>query len=132
MREYIKCSTELRAKIMKEYGLSPAGFWKIMRFRSSSDNANRIRQHAIEMGGKLTDDDFVPNCKTIHNADGTMTQDFGWGVSLLLDFRTGTIAVCKNDKIVEIHENTTTEDWRDLTKVAQEMSERRANEIICR
>lgn len=132
MGKYIKCSTELRAKIMTTFGLSPAGYWKIMRFKSSSDNAIRIRQYAITEGGKLTDEDFIPNCKTIHNADGTMIQDFGWGISLLVNVAESTIAVCKNDKIVEVHENVTMMGWKDLTMSAQEWADNRANEIIRR
>lgn len=132
MGKYINCSTELRSHIMKTCGLSPAGFWKIMRFKSSSDNAIRIRRYAVEHGGKLADSDFMPNCRTTHNADGTMIQDFGWGVSLLVDFKSSTIAVCKNSKVVEIHEQVTVSGWGDLTREAQTMAERRAAEMISR
>ena len=78
----------------------------------------------------MVDGSFMPNCRNIHNPDGTLIQDFGFGISLLIDFKSGSIAECHDDRVVEVHHDVTIQGWGDLQMEAQGRAEQVAINMV--
>ena len=123
MRKYIDAPIEVRRAVAEAYKMSMMGVWKVLNFRIDSDKAKEIRKYVLANGGKMVDGSFMPNCRNIKNADGTLIQDFGFGISLLIDFKSGTIAECHDDRVVEVHHDVTIQGWGDLQMEAQGRAE---------
>ena len=130
MRKYIDAPIGIRRSVAEAYNLSMVGVWKILNFRSDSKRAQEIRKYVLENGGKIVDGSFMPNCRNVHNPDGTLIQDFGFGISLLIDFKSGSIAECHDDRVVEVHHNVTIQSWGDLQMEAQGRAEQVAINIV--
>lgn len=52
-RKKIKVSRELRKELMKDFGLSDQVLSNYLCFRRNSDEANLIREVALQRGGKM-------------------------------------------------------------------------------
>ena len=123
MRKYIDAPIEIRRAVAEAYKMSMMGVWKVLNFRIDSDKAKEIRKFVLDNGGKMVDGSFIPNCRNTKNNDGTLIQDFGFGVSLLIDFKSSTIAECHDGRVVDVHYDVTIQDWSDLQIEAQGRAE---------
>lgn len=87
----IEVSTEVRNKIIKTFGVTGRTVNNALNYnggsRSQTDLAKRIRIMALENGGRHMVS--WPECETIHDALGMMTQTFDNGSKIEVNKNTG-------------------------------------------
>lgn len=121
MRRYIKISQDLRAQLYKEYGLTKMGLWKILNYISNSSRAKEIRQFAINNGGLLMEEDFIPNCKTEHTPT-EIIQSFPGGISVVISKVQNCGEIRREGETVEKLEDLRLSQWGTILYRAQQMS----------
>ena len=86
----IEVTTEVRRKIEKTFGVTRKTVANALNYtgdRGQTDLAKRIRVMALENGGRHMVS--WPECETIHDALGIMTQTFDNGSRIEVDKHTG-------------------------------------------
>lgn len=86
----IEVTGEVRSKLMRTFGVSRQTVGNALTYRGErgqSDLAKRIRIMALENGGRHMVS--WPECETIHDALGMMTQTFDNGSKIEVNKNTG-------------------------------------------
>lgn len=86
----IEISKEVREKIKRTFGISDAMVSYALNYneqKGQSDLAKKIRKVALENGGRHMVS--WPECETIHDANGMMTQTFDNGSKIEVNKNTG-------------------------------------------
>lgn len=82
----------------------------------------------MDMGGRYTEENFVPNCRTEFLGSGGIRQIFPARVEVFLEG--GTAVILKNDKEQERYENVTLDGWGNILERAQHLSETGMFEVV--
>lgn len=70
--KYIDLNIEDKKRLEKMFETTRMGIWRALCFKSNSEQSQKIRKVALEMGGRLiheldVTDGFMPNCQTVIN-----------------------------------------------------------------
>ncbi len=124
MRTYIRVPDALRKELISRFGVSRPTVWSALNYVTRSDLAEAIRQYALERGGAIEEQNFIPNCRTEHT-DGEIIQTFAGGVQVRMDRRSGDVRLMQGGKAVESYGAVTLQAWGNILHKAQAMSQRR-------
>lgn len=94
VKRMIQITNENRAFLLKTFGVTREMIRYALVFdqkHGRSDLAKRIRQTALEHGGIVVN--VVPECETIHDANGMMRQRFENGAMLEVNKSTGWLII---------------------------------------
>lgn len=94
VKRMIQITNENRAFLLKTFGVTREMIRYALVFdqkHGRSDLAKRIRKTALEHGGVVVN--VVPECETIHDANGMMRQRFENGITLEVNKNTGWLTV---------------------------------------
>ena len=83
MQRHIEVGADVRKRIMQELDISEGGLSLALNYKRDGEDAKRARALALELGGEVYC--TIPECETIHDADGQMIQVFSNGARLLID-----------------------------------------------
>jgi len=122
MRNYIKVSQALRIEMAEKFNSCPRTVTNALSLITAGDKANAIRAYALEHGGKLVSDDFIPNCSTTHTPD-RMIQTFPCGVVVTVFKGSGNGRLELNDSLVESYDKMTVDAWTNVLAKAQNLSD---------
>lgn len=89
---YIYAPKEVRDEIMKVHGIPFPTMDSALRFVRSGDKSKQIRELVMATGRAIVMN-RLPECETIHDANGKMTQVFSNGYTLIIDKETGSYMV---------------------------------------
>jgi len=129
MRTYIKVDTSLRRDLMKIFDLSRKGVWMALNGVINSEKANQLRRYALANGGQYVREEFVPDCKTVHDEDGGFTQEFGGGVSVRVNTVDSTATISVREQVVERFGQVTLSMWSNILRLAQAYADGNAEKI---
>ena len=121
MRRYIQVTKESRARLVRKYGVTKKTVWGALSFITKNERSQSIRRDALEWGGLLIEEGFVPNCRTEHLGKGKISQAFSNGVAVLLEGDTAKIFVHGNE--MESYSGVTLRTWGNILDRAQRLSE---------
>ncbi len=122
MRKQILTDNETKTFLMKAFKCSRQAVWQALNFKRDSEQARRIRQLALQRGGKLTDG-YVPACETTHEeGGGTMTQAFGPRVKIVVHKDTGEISVFVDDRLKDSYRGLDVPDFMQLQHEVGQMA----------
>lgn len=114
MKKQILTDNETKTFLMKAFGCTRQQVWRALNFERNSDKARRIRQLALQRGGKLTEG-YIPECETTHEtAERTMTQRFGRRVKIIADFNNGEVTVWVDGKKRDTYHDLTVPQFMQL------------------
>lgn len=110
--------------LMKATGCTYATVRNALSFRQNSALSIRIRNMAMQRGGKLIGEKALVPETSFETSDNTMEQTFGERVKLVADFNTGKIGVYIDKELKSIHQPTTIEEFMRLQESVREAAER--------
>ena len=114
----IEVTPAVRRELMKLFGCSAMNVWRALNYQASSPECCRIRRAAIEKGGRVIN--WLPECETLHCADGQMCQTFQNGVVIVVDWADRTVTVCRKGTVVrEVKCSISLEDFHELQAWAE-------------
>lgn len=124
MRKQILTDNETKTFLMKAFGCTRQQVWRALNFERNSDKARRIRQLALQRGGKLTEG-YIPSCETTHDTAGRMMiQNFGRRVTIMADRNTEEVTVwVDGKKYGETYRNLSIPDFMQLQNEVEQMAQ---------
>lgn len=122
MRHYIKCTTEQRRQLLAKYNINRQVLWEALCFITKSARAQKIREDALEMGGRYIEEDFIPNCRTEYKS-GVIIQTFAGDVNVITT--SGFMEILVEGEVVASFEDVTIATWGNVLARAQEISQKR-------
>ena len=105
IQRYIEVKPEVRKDIIQELGITCGGLSYALRYKRDVEISRRARELAIAQGGIAYC--TIPECETIHDADGKMTQIFPGDIILVIDKTTGEAQLMKGGELIEIYHGVT-------------------------
>lgn len=84
LMRYIEAPKEVKDRIMAEHNIPPSTMDSALRFARSGDRSKEIRAMVLASGEAVIMN-YLPQCETIHDAEGKMTQIFHNGLVLVID-----------------------------------------------
>jgi len=102
--------------LMRTFKVGERAFYKALSFSSQSALALRLRRAALEKGGKVMV--TIPECETIHDANGMMIQTFANGAVIEVDKNSGNAVVKYQDKVKARKQNLTIKELYILQEYA--------------
>lgn len=124
MRIFIKVSDTLRNELIKKFSLSKVSIWSALNYLTYSDRAESVRRYALEHGGSIVEQDFIPNCRVKHTTE-EIIQTFAGGIQVRVNRKSGDARVMQDDCEIESYKSLTVQNWGNLLHHAQELSEAR-------
>ena len=121
MRTYIKVSDPLRRDLMKRFKVTRASVWAALNYLTIGGRGPAIRQYALEHGGAIVEEDFLPNCRTEHASD-EIIQSFPGGIQVRISMVDSSAKIILEGKEVERFDAITTQSWGNLLCHAQDLS----------
>lgn len=128
MRKFISVNAETRKHLMEKYQVTSQTIWEACSFITKNKRGNDIRKDALAMGGRYTEENFIPNCRTEFLGSGGIRQIFPARVEVFLEG--GTAVIMKNDKEQERYDNVTLDGWGNILERAQHLSETGMFEVV--
>lgn len=98
--KYIEAPKEVKERIMAEHNIPISTMDSALRFARSGDRSKEIRALVLATG-EATVMNYLPQCETIHDAEGKMIQTFLNGLVLIIDKRSGYYRVYEEDRQME-------------------------------
>ena len=105
MQRHIEVDADVRKRIMRTLGITEGGLSLALKYKRDGEDAQKARFLALEMGGKVYC--TIPECETIHDADGKMTQVFPNGARLIIDKGSSEGRIEHNGREVSVHYHVT-------------------------
>lgn len=93
----IQVSGETLAALTQVFKCTKRMVWMALSWDRDTPLAKRIRRAAIEKGGRVMN--WLPECETIHCADGTMRQTFPNGAEITVDWEQHRVEVRFNGEV---------------------------------
>lgn len=128
MRTYIKVSDSLRNKLAQHFRISRVSVWSALNYLTHSKLSDEVRRYALENGGSIEEEDFMPNCRTEHT-DDEIIQTFAGGIKVRMSKVNSEVTLFQDDKEIEHYEGMTLQAWGNLLYHAQTLSEKRISSI---
>lgn len=113
-KRFISVTPDVHAKLEKLFSVSKLTIQRALRYyKVNSPIAPRIRKAALENGGVTMC--LTPECETIHDSNGCMTQRFPSGASIVIDKETERATLLSSSgAAIEVVEHCSI---RDLTRL---------------
>lgn len=127
MRTYIKVSDSLRNKIVQKFNVSRVSVWSALNYLTHSKLSDDVRRFALENGGSIAEENFMPNCRTEHTAD-EIIQTFAGGIQVRISKVNSEVSMLEDGIEIEHYEDMTIQAWGNLLYHAQSLSEKRIAE----
>lgn len=124
MRTYIRVPDALRKELIAKFGVSRPTVWSALNYLTAGDRPEAIRQYALQHGGSIEEQNFIPNCRTEYT-DEEIVQTFAGGVQVRTDRKDGGVRVMQGETVVESYGAVTLQAWGNILHRAQMMSQRR-------
>lgn len=125
MKRHIQLTAHARKKLSEELGVSDSYIYDAIYYRRNGEVAKRIRERAIELGGRYMDPEFVPDCRTEY-LEGQIRQTFSNGVVLTIDSETGMAVITIGDEVIRrVDSPVHMSQWNLLTQEAQHIAAQR-------
>ena len=105
MQRHIEVDADVRKRIMRTLGITEGGLSLALKYKRDGEDAQKARILALEMGGKVYC--TIPECETIHDADGKMIQVFPNGARLIIDKGSSEGRIEHNGREVSVHYHVT-------------------------
>lgn len=105
MERQIRIGVDVKRAIGKETGLSSAAVSYALAFQRNGKESQRVRELALQRGGQVYC--TLPECETIHDADGKMIQSFANGATITLDKATSEAKLEYRGVLVAVYHNVT-------------------------
>ncbi len=118
----IQMTATEQAHIAKVMSCTTRMVRKALAYDSDTDLAKRIRQMAIVNGGRLMN--WLPECETLHCADGKMRQTFQNGATITVDWAQRTVSMNDGKGTVTVFGGTpemTLETFHSIQALAESM-----------
>lgn len=128
MRTYIKVSDSLRNKLAQHFRISRVSVWSALNYLTHSKLSDEVRRYALENGGSIEEEDFMPNCRTEHT-DDEIIQTFAGGIKVRMSKVNSEVTLFQDDKEIEHYEGMTLQAWGNLLYHARTLSEKRISSI---
>lgn len=119
MQRHIEVSSDVRKGIMKELGITEGGLSLALKYKRDGEDSQKARQLALAQGGQVYC--TIPECETIHDADGKMTQVFPNGARLIIDKTTSEGRIEHNGREVSVHYHVTISMLAGLQSLASSL-----------
>ena len=100
MQRHIEVGADVRKRIMPELDISEGGLSLALNYKRDGEDAKRARALALELGGEVYC--TIPECETIHDADGQMIQVFSNGARLIIDKGNSEGRIEHNGRVVSL------------------------------
>ena len=125
MRTYIKIDTPLRRQMMQKFGISRNGLYEHLNGLVRSGITDDLRAFALANGGRLiTNEEYVPNCKTAEREDG-IVQMFPGDITVLINTRHSTAVILRGEEELHRYQDVTMNMWSNILRLAQDIAEGR-------
>lgn len=105
VQRYIEVGADVRKRIMQELGITEGGLSLALNYKRDGEDARKARALALELGGEVYC--TIPECETIHDADGKMIQVFSNGARLIIDKGNSEGRIEHNGQLVSLHYHVT-------------------------
>lgn len=112
VQRYIEVGADVRKRIMQELGITEGGLSLALNYKRDGEDARKARALALELGGEVYCS--IPECETIHDADGKMIQVFSNGARLIIDKGNSEGRIEHNGKLVSLHYHVTINMLSDM------------------
>lgn len=119
MQRQIKLPAKVSKEIMEELGMPQGTFSLAMNFKRSGEDSKLARELALERGGVVYC--YLPECETIHDANGLMVQTFPNGARLIIDKSTSEARIEHKGELVSIHYHVTIHSLTRLQQLASSL-----------
>ena len=96
--------------------------WAALNYITRGGNGPSIRRYALEHGGAIVEENFIPNCRTEHTQQ-EMIQTFPAGIQVRISKVDSSAVIYLDGKELERHDELTLRAWGNLLYHAQELSE---------
>ena len=100
MQRHIEVGAHVSKRIMQELDISEGGLSLALNYKRDGEDAKRARALALELGGEVYC--TIPECETIHDADGQMIQVFSNGARLIIDKGNSEGRIEHNGRVVSL------------------------------
>lgn len=127
MRTFIQVSDGLRRDLMRKFTLSKVSIWSALNYLTFSERAKSVRRYALANGGRIVEQDFLPNCSIQHTTE-EIIHSFPGEIVVRINRKTSNAKVFQNGKEIESYEQISLDSWGNLLFHAQELSEQRIAE----
>lgn len=124
MRTFIKVSDALRREIIQRFRYSRSSTWAALNYLVQSEKASAVRRYALEHGGAIAEEDFIPNCR-IEHAPEEIVQRFPGGICVRFSKYKDRVLLMDGDAILDRYGAITIQAWGNILYEAQKLSERR-------
>lgn len=121
MKTFIKVSDRLRKELMDRFNVTRAAVWAALNFLTRGGRGPAIRQYALDNGGFIVEEDFLPNCRTEHTLD-EIIQTFAGGIEVRISKVDSSAAILCDGEVIERYDAITTQSWGNLLSRAQDLS----------
>lgn len=122
MRTFIKVSDPLRRELIDKFKVTRTSVWAALNYITRGGNGPSIRRYALEHGGAIVEENFIPNCRTEHTQQ-EMIQTFPAGIQVRISKVDSSAVIYLDGKELERHDELTLMAWGNLLYHAQELSE---------
>lgn len=119
MQRYIEVTPAVRKNIMQALGITEGGLSLALKYKRDGEDSKKARKLALEQGGVVYC--TAPECETIHDADGKMTQVFPNGARLIIDKATSEGRIEYNGREVSVHYHVTISMLAGLQSLASSL-----------
>ena len=119
MERQIKIGADIKRAIKEETKLSDAAVSYALAFQRHGVESQRVRELALRYGGQVYC--TLPECETIHDADGKMIQTFRNGAVIIVDKATSEVALEYKGKLVATHHDVTLQMLSLIQATAEEL-----------
>lgn len=119
MQRQIKLPTKVSKEIMEELGMPQGSFSLAMNYRRNGEESERARALALARGGIVYC--YIPECETIHDANGQMIQSFANGAKIIIDKATSEARIEHKGELVSIHYHVSIRSLSRLQQLASSL-----------
>lgn len=119
IQRHIEVGADVRKNIMHHLKITEGGLSLALRYKRDGDTSEEARKLALAQGGRIYC--TLPECETIHDADGKMTQVFPNGARLVIDKHTSEGRIEYNGREVSVHYHVTISMLAGLQQLASSL-----------
>lgn len=115
-RRHIEVPAAVRKQIQQELGITEGGLSLALKYQRIGGDSQRAREMALQQGGQVYC--TLPECETIHDAQGLMTQVFPNGARLIINKETSEGRIEFQGREVSVHYHVTIAMLAGLQRLA--------------
>ena len=121
MEKRISLGTQAQTDISRAFGITDRMVRKALAYDSDSDLAKRIRQAALQKGGRVMY--TLAEMETMHDADGVIRQYLPGGVTIELSKRDGSGRIVRQGRTLWEGQDVKVDGIEQIQQMAARMAE---------